>query len=89
MHEQDTRELAAQVGMLLSKDNIIATVLNSPDSWNRIVSFTRSAIKTKEEKEKEMRKKTDRLRNIAFEEGSSGTRRSPTEVIMKRSSGGC
>ena len=56
-HEQDWRELAAQVGSLLSKDNIIATMLKSPDSWDRIASFIRRAIKTKEEKEREVRRK--------------------------------
>ena len=39
MHEQYKRELAAQVGTLLSKDNIIATTLKSPDRWDRIASF--------------------------------------------------
>ena len=51
------RKLAAQVGTLLSKDNIIATMPKSPDSWVRIAFFTRSAIKTKEEKERETRRK--------------------------------
>ena len=57
VQEQDTRKLAAQVGTLLSKDNIIATMLKSPDSWDRIASFIKRVIKTKEEKEKEMRRK--------------------------------
>ena len=76
MHEQDRRELVAQVGSLLSKDNIIATMLKSPDSWDRIASFIRRAIKTKEENER------------VSEERSSGTRTSPIEVILKSSSGG-
>ena len=37
-HEQDRRELAAHVGSLLSKDNIIATMPKSPDSWGGIAS---------------------------------------------------
>ena len=57
VHEQDRRELAAQVGTLLSKDNIIATMLKSPESWDRIASFIKRAIKTKEEEEREMRRK--------------------------------
>ena len=57
VHDQDRRELAAQVGSLLSKDNIIATILKSPDSWDRIASFIRRAIKTNAEKEREMRRK--------------------------------
>ena len=62
VYEQDRRELAAQVGSLLSKDNIIqerniATMLKSPDSWDRIAFFVRRAIKTKVEKEREMRRK--------------------------------
>ena len=56
-HEQDSRELVAQVGTLLSTDNIIATMLKSPDSWDRIASFIRRAIRTKKEKEREMRRK--------------------------------
>ena len=57
MHEQDRREVAAQVAMLLSKDKIIETMLKSPDSWNMIVSFSRRVIKTKEEKKREIRRK--------------------------------
>ena len=57
VHEQDKRELAAQVDLRLSKDYIIATMLKSPDSWDRIGSFIRRAIKTKGEKEREMRRK--------------------------------
>ena len=57
VHEQDRRELAAQVGLLLPKDNIIATMLESPDSWDRIASFIRRTINTKEEREREMRRK--------------------------------
>lgn len=57
VHEQDRRELAAQVGLLLSKENIIATMLKSPDNWDKIASFIRKVIKTKEEKEREMRRK--------------------------------
>ena len=57
VHDQDMRERAAQVGMLLSKDNIIATTLKSPGSWDRIASFLWRAIKTKEEKEREMGRK--------------------------------
>ena len=56
IHEQDRRELAAQVGSLLSKENIIATMLKSPDSWDKIASFIRKLIKIKEEKEREMRR---------------------------------
>ena len=47
VHEQDRRELAVQVGTLLSKNNIIATMLKSPESWDRIASFIKRAIKTK------------------------------------------
>ena len=57
VHEQDRRQLTVQVGSLLSKDNIIATMLKSSDSWDRIASFIRKAIKTKKEKEREMRRK--------------------------------
>ena len=57
IHEQGRRKLAAQVGTLLSTDNIIATMLKSPNSWDRIASFIRRAIRTKEEKEREMRRK--------------------------------
>ena len=57
VHEQDRRELAAQVGSLLSKENIIATMLKSPDSWDKLASFVRKVIKIKEEKEREMRRK--------------------------------
>ena len=89
VHEQDRRELTVQVSSLLSKDNIIATMLKSPDCWDRIASFVRKAVKTKEEKEREMRRKDDRPRNTDSEEGSSGIRTSPTEVILKRNSGGC
>ena len=56
-HEQDRRELAAHVGTLLSKGNIIATMLKSSDNWDKIASFIGRAIQTKEEKEREMRKK--------------------------------
>ena len=56
-HEQDKRELAAQVGTLLSEDNIIATMLKSSDSSDKVAFFIRRAIKTKEEKEREMRRK--------------------------------
>ena len=31
-------------------------MLKSPNSWDRIASFIRKAIKTKEEKEREMRR---------------------------------
>ena len=91
VHKQDRRELTVQVGSLLSKDNTIATMLKSPDSWDRIASFIRKAIKTKEEKEREIQleRNTAWLRNTASEEGSSGIRTSPTEVILKRGSGGC
>ena len=51
--KQDRRELTVQVGFQLSKDSIIATILKSPDSWD----FIRKVIKTKEEKEREMRRK--------------------------------
>ena len=81
IHEQDRRELTVQVGLLLSKDNIIATMLNSPDSYDRIASFIKKAIKTKEEKERNEKK---RLIEIQLPK-----RTSPTEVILKRSSGGC
>ena len=57
IHGQDRRELRVEVGSLLSKDNRIATMLKSPDSWDRIASFIRKTIKTKEEKEREMRRK--------------------------------
>ena len=57
VHEQDRRELAAQVDSLLPKDNIIAIMLKLPDSWDWIASFIRRAIKTKEGKEREMRRK--------------------------------
>ena len=57
VHEQDRRELATQVGTPLSKDNVIAAMLESPNSWDRIAFFIRRAMKTKEEKEREMRRK--------------------------------
>ena len=55
--EDDRRELAAQVGSLLSKENIIATMLKSPDSWDKIASFIRKVIKIKEEKERNKKKR--------------------------------
>ena len=57
VHEQDRRKLATQVGSLFSKENIIAVMLKSPDSWDKIASFIRKVIKMKEEKEREMRRK--------------------------------
>ena len=56
MHEQNRRKLTVQVGRLLSKDNIIATMLKSPDSWDRLASFIKRVIKTKEEKERNGKK---------------------------------
>ena len=57
VREQDRVKLAAQAGTLLSKDNIIATMLKLPDSWDMIASFIKRVIKTKEEKEREMKKR--------------------------------
>ena len=57
MHDLDRRKLAAQVGTVLSKDTIIiTTMLKPPDSWNKIASFIKRVIKTKEE-EREMKRK--------------------------------
>ena len=66
VHQQDRKQLAAQVGSLLSKDNIIAIMFKSSDSWDRIAFFIRRAIKAKERKGKRNEKKSDRLRNTAF-----------------------
>ena len=57
IHEQDRRKLTVQVGSPLSKDNLIATMLKSSDRWDRIASFIRKAVKTKEENESEIRRK--------------------------------
>ena len=56
MHELDRRELAVEIGTLLSKDNIIAIMLKSPDGWDRIYPLS-GEQSIKEEKNREMRRK--------------------------------
>ena len=41
----------------MSKDNLIPTMLASQEKWDQIATFIRRVIKTKEDKEREKRRR--------------------------------
>ena len=56
-HDDDRRRATAEIGAALSKDKLIPTMLASQEKWDQIATFIRRVIETKEEKEREERRR--------------------------------
>ena len=53
VHDDDRRRATAEIGVALSKDNLIPTMLASQEKCDQINTFIRKVIETKEEKKRE------------------------------------
>ena len=56
-HDDDRRRATAEIGAVLTKNNLIPTMFASQEKCDQIATFFRRVIETKEEKEREERRR--------------------------------